>query len=136
MAERKATKPELAIVMAFKKALYYAAPSVRVVAIPNAGKRGLAAIRQAKREGLATGFPDVMCIWPGAGIAFIEFKRPGGATSDNQDEWHQRLADMGHRVCVASAAAQAVNFLVECGAPIDLALSEARLAVSGKAGVR
>ena len=120
MADPKTTKTEIAIVQSFRKALYYLAPAVRVVAIPNAGKRGLTAIRQAKREGLATGFPDVIVLWAGAGIAFIEFKRPGGVVSDNQGEWHQRLDDLGHRVCVAYGAGQAIKFLISCGAPIDL----------------
>ena len=114
-----APKPlEVDIQQAFRKRLYYTAPRVKAVAVPNAAKRTQWAVRQAKKEGLATGFPDMLVVWPGAGIAFIEFKRPGGATSDNQDEWHQRLNDMGHRVCVAYSVDQAVEFLRQCGAPV------------------
>jgi hypothetical protein len=121
---------EIEIQAAFRKRLYYVAPRVKVVAIPNAGRRTQWEIRQAKKEGLATGFPDVMAVWPGAGVAFIEFKRPGGVTSDNQNEWHQRLTVMGHRVCVAFSVDQAVEFLRQCGAPVmeSIGLSSVRSA--------
>lgn len=109
---------EADIVAAFKKRLYYVAPRIRVVGVPNAGKRTVWEVRQAKKEGLATGFPDLLILWPDRGVAMIEFKRPGGAVSDNQNEWHQRLILMGHRVCVAFSVDQAVDFLRQCGAPI------------------
>ncbi len=115
---RKPVPLEIDIQSAFKKRLYYTAPRIKVVAIPNAGRRTPWETRQAKKEGLATGFPDLLCLWPGAGVAMIEFKRPGGRTSDNQREWHQRLADMEHRVCVAYSVNQAIDFLRSCGAPI------------------
>jgi len=118
MVEPKTDQTEIGIVQQFRKRLYYLAPGVRVVAIPNAGKRGQHAVRQAKREGLATGFPDVMVLWRGVGIAFVEFKRPGGTVSENQREWHDRLDAMGHRICVAYGADQAIDFLIACGAPI------------------
>lgn len=120
MAKVPKTAPllEIEIQQAFRKRLYYTAPKVRVVAVPNAAKRSQWAIMQAKREGLSSGFPDVLCIWPGAGVAFVEFKRPGGATSPNQSEWHERLDAYGHRIFVAYGVDQAIDFLRQCGAPI------------------
>ena len=115
----KAPKPlEIEIQQAFRKRLYYSAPKVRVVAVPNGMFTTAWAARQAKREGMSAGFPDVLCLWPGAGVAFIEFKRPGGAVSENQREWHERLTDMGHSICVAYSADAAIDFLRGCGAPI------------------
>ena len=115
----KASAPlEIDIQQAFRKRLYYVAPRVHVVAVPNAGKRTRWAAGQAKREGMSAGFPDVVCLWPARGVAFIEFKRPGGLISDNQLDWHMRLHDMGHDICLAYSADQAIDFLRSCGAPI------------------
>lgn len=115
----KAPKPlEIEIQQAFRKRLYYAAPRVKAVAVPNGMFTTQWAARQAKREGMSSGFPDLICLWPGAGVAFVEFKRPGGSVSENQREWHERLTEMGHRCCVAYSADAAIDFLRECGAPI------------------
>lgn len=108
---------EIQIQSAFRKRLRYVAPAVSVVAVPNAGKRGPAAVRQAKREGMSSGFPDVMALWAG-GLCFIEFKRLGGAISDNQAEWLERLTRWGHHARVCYSPEQALAFLAECGAPI------------------
>lgn len=108
---------EIQIQTAFRNRLRYAAPAVSVVAVPNAAKRGLAAIRQAKREGMSSGFPDVLCFWAG-GFCAIEFKRPGGTVSDNQAEWLERLTRWGHHARVCYSPEQALAFLAECGAPI------------------
>lgn len=109
---------EIDIQQAFRKRLYYTAPRVRVVAIPNAGKRSQWAAAQAKKEGLAKGFPDVVCLWPGAGIAFVEFKDAKGRVSIDQTEWHEWLDESGHRVAVARTPEDAIAFLRNCGAPI------------------
>lgn len=115
----KAPKPlEIEIQQGFRKRLYYVAPKVRVVAVPNGLFTTRWSATQAKREGMSAGFPDVVCLWPSRGVAFIEFKRPGGPISDNQHEWHLRLHDMGHDICVAYSVDQAVDFLRACGAPI------------------
>lgn len=109
---------ELQIQSGFKNRLRYVAPAVSMVAIPNAAKRTQWAANQAKKEGLATGFPDVMCLWAGGGICFIEFKTTKGRLSDAQGEWLVRLRERGHRVTVARSVDQAVEFLRECGAPM------------------
>jgi hypothetical protein len=109
---------EIDIQAGFRARLRYVAPAVSVVAIPNAAKRSQWAAMQAKREGMATGFPDVMCLWPGGGICFVEFKTAKGRTSENQAEWHERLDRWGHRVTVARSIDEAVEFLRLCGAPV------------------
>lgn len=110
---------ELAIQSGFRNRLRYVAPSVLFVAIPNAAKRTQWAARQAKAEGLAAGFPDAQCIWPGGGICFIEFKAAHGRLSDNQTEWIERLDRYGHRVAVARSIEEAIAFLRDCGAPVS-----------------
>ena len=109
---------EIDIQAAFRKRLYYGAPTVKVVAIPNAGRRTRWEAAQAKKEGLASGFPDVMCFAPGGLVAYIEFKTSKGRISANQHEWLDLLARYGFNACVARSAHQAVRFLRDCGFPI------------------
>lgn len=113
------TPTELAEQQALRKRLYYSAPSVQVVAIPNAARRTQWEARRAKQEGLATGFPDLLCIWPGGGIAFVEMKRAkGGTVSENQREWIERLQGYGFPAAVCRGADAAMEFLRSAGAPI------------------
>ena len=102
-----------------KKWLYYAAPEIKLVAVPNAARRTPWEIRQAKKEGLAPGFCDLIALWPGGGIAFVEMKRvKGGVVSDNQAEWIERLQNYGFPAAVCRGADAAVAFLREAGAPV------------------
>lgn len=109
---------EIDIQSGFRSRLRYVAPAVSLVAIPNAGKRSQWAAMQVKKEGMATGFPDCMCIWAGGGVCFIEFKTPTGRLSDNQAEWIERLDARGHKVAVVRSVDEALAFLRECGAPV------------------
>lgn len=108
---------ELTIQSSVKSQLRYVAPAVSMVAIPNAAKRGPAAVRQAKKEGMATGFPDCMFCWDG-GLCFVEFKRAGQSPNENQGEWLDRLNRWGHRATVCRSPKEAFAFLARCGAPI------------------
>ena len=91
-----------------RKWLYYAAP--------NAARRTPWEIRQAKKEGLSAGFPDMLVMAPGGLIAFVELKRTrGGVVSDNQAEWIERLTRYGFRAAVCRGADEAVAFLRDCG---------------------
>jgi hypothetical protein len=92
-------------------------PAVSVIAIPNAAKRTPWAAQRAKREGLATGFPDVLCFWKGPGIAAIEFKAAKGRLSESQAEWLDRLVDLGIPATVSRDADHAIEFLRSAGAP-------------------
>ncbi len=108
---------ELVIQTRFRSRVRIQCPAVVVVAVPNAGTRGAAAARQAKREGLSAGFPDVICFWAGRGIAAIEFKSANGPISENQQEWLDRLTSMGFPATVARDPDQALAFLRQSGAP-------------------
>lgn len=107
---------EIAIQTLFRSRARMKCPGVRIVAIPNAGKRGQKALNQARREGAAWGFPDVMALWAG-GVAFIEFKASNGVVSDNQAEWLDRLTDMGFPATVSRDPDHALEFLRAAGAP-------------------
>jgi ATP-dependent exoDNAse (exonuclease V) beta subunit len=114
---RGATEAE--IVAGFRKKLYMQSPEIKWIAVPNAGRRGPAAVRQAKREGMQTGFVDGLCIWPGGGILFLEWKRNATAkASENQAEWLARLDRYGFPVALVSSADEALGVLRMCGAPV------------------
>ncbi len=109
---------EIEIVQAFRKRLYYAAPAVRVVAVPNAGRRTRWEIGRAKKEGLATGFPDCICLGPDGLIAFLEFKTSKGRISEAQQEWIDLLQRYTFPATVARSADEAIAFLRDQGFPV------------------
>lgn len=112
-----APRSEIGIQTLFRARMRILAPAVALVAIPNGAKRSQWQAMQAKREGLATGFPDMLCFWKGPGIAAIEFKSSKGRLSDNQAEWLDRLSALGIPATVSRDADHAVEFLRSCGAP-------------------
>lgn len=116
---------EIAIQTLFRSRARILCPAVHIVAVPNAAKRSKWAAAQVKREGLASGFPDVMCLFshgsaPENAIpvsAYIEFKSAKGRLSENQKEWIGRLGRMGFPVTVCRDADEAINWLRSIGAP-------------------
>lgn len=108
---------EIDIQTLFRSRCRIMCPGVSLVAIPNAAKRSQWAAQRVKREGLATGFPDIMALAPGGLVAFLEFKSDKGRLNDNQEEWQERLAGMGFAVGVFRDADVAVEFLRANGFP-------------------
>lgn len=53
------------------------------------------------------GVPDRLILTRGGGHLFVEVKAPGRRPREAQRHWHDRLADMGHRVCVVDHPAEA-----------------------------
>jgi hypothetical protein len=118
MAKLTANPKEIDIQAGFRARLRYVAPAVSCVAIPNAAKRSQWAAMQAKREGMSAGFPDVMCLWAGGGVCFIEFKAAKGRINDNQNDWLARLDRWGFVVGVARSIDDAIAILRTAGAPV------------------
>lgn len=108
---------ELAIQTLFRSRARIMCPGVRIVAVPNGGKRTQWAANQVKREGLAKGFPDLIALAHGGLIAFLEFKSATGRVSIDQQEWHESLAEMNFPVGVFRDADKAIEFLREQGFP-------------------
>lgn len=108
---------EIQIVTLFRSRCRILCPAVCIVAIPNAAKRTQWAAQRAKREGMATGAPDIVCIWPNKGVAWIEFKTEKGRVSENQAEFLEKLEHYGHPATVARSADEGIAFLEACGAP-------------------
>jgi hypothetical protein len=107
---------EIEIVTLFRSRMRIMAPGVCLVAVPNAAKRSQWAAQRAKREGMATGFPDLMALAPGK-VAFLEFKTAKGKLSEAQGEWLDRLHGMGFPCGVFRDAGSAVEFLRAEGFP-------------------
>jgi len=114
-----AAPSELTIQTLFRSRARIQCPAVKIVAIPNAAKRGQRAMNQARREGACWGAPDMVAIWPRGGIAWIEFKTPDGVVRPNQREFHEVLADYGHKIAVCRSPEGALQFLRDCGAPFE-----------------
>lgn len=112
-----ADQSEIAIVTLFRSRCRILCPAVSIVAVPNAAKRTQWAAQRAKREGMATGFPDILCFWKGPGIAAIEFKTAKGKLSVSQEEWLDKLTEIGIPCTVSRDADHAVEFLRSAGAP-------------------
>jgi hypothetical protein len=108
---------EIEIVTLFRSRCKIMCPGVSIVAVPNAGKRTRWAAMNAKREGMASGFPDIIALWKGPGVAAIEFKTKIGRISDNQAEWLDRLRNMGIPATISRDPDHAIEFLRSHGAP-------------------
>lgn len=106
---------ELQEQQALRKRLYYAAPEIQVVAVPNAGRRTQWEAMRAKKEGLAKGFPDLIVLAPGGLVAFVEMKAMKGRVTEHQHEWIERLTRYGFRAAVCRSADAAIAFLRDCG---------------------
>ncbi|HHL2712704.1 TPA: VRR-NUC domain-containing protein [Yersinia enterocolitica] len=85
-----------------------------LIHIPNEGKRGPKAARDAKRLGLRKGVPDLFLALPRGGYAglWIEMKVIGGKVTAEQQLWLLRLRNSNYRaeVCEGLDAVKKVLF--------------------------
>lgn len=82
-------------------------PDLRILAIPNAGKRSQRQGAGMLAEGLRPGVPDLFipakCLW-------VEMKRQKGSKiSQEQKDWIAYLESIGHRVIVGYGARDALG---------------------------
>ena len=78
----------------------------RVAAIPNGGKRGFAAQRKVKQEGLSKGAPDIIVAYHDGSeprTLWIEVKSKTGVLRPEQRQWRDDLQAMGHDHIVAKS---------------------------------
>lgn len=89
-----------------------------LIHIPNEGKRGPMAARDAKRLGLRAGVPDLFLALPRGDYAglWVEMKSAKGKVSENQQCWSIRLRAQGFYSIFAFGFAKAslviVNYMV------------------------
>lgn len=83
--------------------------------IPNEGKRGPKAARDAKRLGVRAGVPDLFLALPrgGYGGLWIEMKAKGGKLSALQEVWLKRLEKAGYRTVCCFGFEQALCVISE-----------------------
>jgi len=66
-------------------------------------------IKKLKREGMSSGFPDLMVFLENK-LLLIEMKNAkGGTVSKEQKEWHKILDKLGFPVFIAAGADQAIK---------------------------
>ena len=109
---------ELARVKTFRGAMRVHAPLCRVVAIPNAAARGQKALNQARAEGAAWGFPDLMVLHAGR-IAFLEFKAGKTDPKTHQVDWMNWLIAANFPCGVFRTADAALCWLESLGFPVE-----------------
>lgn len=110
-------RPEEKRQLAFLRAAKMLCPAVDIFAVPNGGKRSQWAAMKAKREGMRAGVLDLVCTWPGGGVAFIEMKDGTSMPDANQRERLNLYTRQCHFCGVFRQEASALEFLKRCGAP-------------------
>jgi hypothetical protein len=96
------------------KILVWAArPEIKIVSVPNAGKRSFIAAAKLKAEGMTAGIPDLMVLFPidqGA-IAWLEMKTRSGSLSTVQLGFKAWCERSGHRWAMARSVDEALDVL-------------------------
>lgn len=92
-------------------------PAVSFFAVPNGIRCSEWSARKAQREGQKAGSPDLVCTWPGGGIAFIEMKSGTTMPDANQREKLNSLVRQGHHAGVFRTSESALRWLRSVGAP-------------------
>lgn len=106
---------ELARVKRFRSLFRKAFPGARLVAIPNGAQRGQGALNQARSEGAAWGFADMMAIGSGRAFPLLEWKSGTGTVKQHQVDWLNWLTERGHACGVFRQPKTAIGWLVEKG---------------------
>ncbi|AHK20993.1 hypothetical protein BF17_18160 [Yersinia similis] len=86
-----------------------------LIHIPNEGKRGPKAARDAKRLGLRNGVPDLFLALPRGGYAglWIEMKAQGGQSTTEQFLWLRKLDNVGYVATTCFSFSQAKDTVVK-----------------------
>lgn len=90
-----------------------------IFAIPNAAKRSWVVGKAMKAEGVKKGVPDLCLPHPVHHLKFtyhglyIEMKRKGNTTTDDQKEWLDHLAYVGYKTAVAYSGDEAIKIIEE-----------------------
>lgn len=86
-----------------------------LIHIPNEGKRGPKAARDAKRLGLRKGVPDLFLALPRGGYAglWVEMKAQGGQSTVQQFRWLKKLNNVGYVATTCFSFSQAKDTVVK-----------------------
>jgi len=85
-----------------------------LIHIPNEGKRGPKAAKDAKRLGLRAGVSDLFLALPRGGYAglWIEMKSVDGVTTEEQEKWLLRMEKVGYKTIVGFGFKQVNNIVM------------------------
>jgi hypothetical protein len=83
--------------------------------IPNGGKRSIATAKRLKAMGVKAGVSDLFLPVPRGGYPglWIELKAEGGRTSEEQDDWLEKMRVQGYRVAVCVGWLAAKELITE-----------------------
>ncbi|WP_261375743.1 VRR-NUC domain-containing protein [Yersinia frederiksenii] len=86
-----------------------------LIHIPNEGKRGPKAARDAKRLGLRKGVPDLFLALPRGGYAglWIEMKALNGKPTLDQNQWLNKMNEIGYLATIKFSCVEAMKTITE-----------------------
>ncbi|HEI6845503.1 TPA: VRR-NUC domain-containing protein [Yersinia enterocolitica] len=86
-----------------------------LIHIPNEGKRGPKAARDAKRLGLRKGVPDLFLALPRGGYAglWIEMKTLNGKPTPDQNHWLNKMNEIGYLATIKFSCVEAMKTITE-----------------------
>jgi hypothetical protein len=92
---------------------YAMRPELRVIAIPNQGKRSIITGRAMKAEGLTAGVADLLFMFPAdeGSVGWLEMKAKKGSMKDTQHGFHAICDRLGHRWAMARSVHEALVVL-------------------------
>lgn len=96
-----------AIVTAFR----YLYPKSIIAAIPNGGKRNLKEAIRLKRQGVLSGFADIIILHKGHCL-FFEVKKPKGKQSENQKSFEKNVVNQGFKYFIVNNVEEVLNIIV------------------------
>lgn len=105
-------RDELAIQVGFRRKVRELAPSIKLVAIPNAGRRSSWEQIKRAKEGLTAGFPDMLALHAGRTV-YLEFKAGKGGPAPAQIDQLNWLVRNGFAVGVFRSPETAIDWLRE-----------------------
>ncbi|WP_145482196.1 VRR-NUC domain-containing protein [Yersinia rohdei] len=86
-----------------------------LIHIPNEGKRGPKAARDAKWLGLSKGVPDLFLALPRGGYAglWIEMKTLNGKPTPDQNHWLNKMNEIGYLATIKFSCAETAKTITE-----------------------
>lgn len=81
------------------------------------GKTAMLATVKKKRDGMVTGFPDLVVFPAGVLPMFFEVKAPKGVLSDSQKDVHKQIEALGYNVAVVRSVEEVRKCLLSWGVP-------------------
>ncbi len=86
-----------------------------LIHIPNEGKRGPKAARDAKRLGLRKGVPDLFLALPRGGYAglWIEMKTLNGKPTPDQKQWLNKMNEISYLATIEFSCVEAMKTITE-----------------------